>query len=60
MDWLPIWVYEVIAAIDKHEDEHAKEDACLGGVLGLIPPQQLDRARAVAYADRHRPTEETK
>jgi hypothetical protein len=34
---LPKWVYDLVIALQKHEDEHGKETACLAPVLALVP-----------------------
>lgn len=59
MEALPRWVYDLIIALDKYEDEHAKEAACLGDLLELVPPIELDRARVIAhYRSQPEPSEE--
>lgn len=37
MTGLPKWVYDLVIALQTHEDEHGKETACLAPVLALVP-----------------------
>lgn len=56
--FLPLWVYELIAAIDKYEDEHSKGAACFGEALGLVPAHELAHARFMNFY-REKTSEET-
>lgn len=58
-EWLPLWVYEVIAELDKYENEHAKESNCFDPVFRLVPKPEVERARAIAYYRENCTAEET-
>lgn len=47
----PEWVYILIAAVTKYEDEHAKGDDCLEGALIEVPQDQ----RTYASVMQHKP-----
>jgi hypothetical protein len=46
---LPKWVYDLVIALQKHEDEHAKESACLESVLALVPNEVTRDADAIRH-----------
>lgn len=49
---LPPYVYDLIAAVQQWEDEHAKGDVCFNAVLSTVPAEELDRAAAIAAYNR--------
>lgn len=49
---LPPYVYDLIAAVQKWEDEHANTDTCFDAVLCGVPKQELDRAAAISHYQR--------
>jgi hypothetical protein len=54
-DLLPPFVYDLISAVEKYEDEHAKGDDCLSAALERIPAQERDRAKAIEHYRRQQP-----
>jgi hypothetical protein len=44
---LPNWVIDVVIALDKYEDEHAKEHTCLAPALDHVPAEIRAQARGV-------------
>lgn len=47
----PKWLWDLIIAMEKHENEHASGAACLGPVLALIPGETRAQAAAIeSYA----------
>lgn len=60
-DPLPHWVYDLIAVIDDYEEVHGSHEQdwdCFADVLGEIPEQERDRARAIAFYNRMKPKPE--
>jgi hypothetical protein len=51
---LPPYVYDLIAAVQKWEDEHGDTSMCFGHVLSTVPTRELDRAQAIAHYQRER------
>jgi hypothetical protein len=51
---LPPYVYDLIAAVQKWEDEHGDKSMCFDHVLDSIPQQERDRAAAIAHYQRER------
>jgi len=51
---LPPYVYDLIAAVQKWEDEHGDTSMCFGHVLSTVPQQERDRAAAIAHYQRER------
>ncbi|GGV37087.1 hypothetical protein GCM10010293_40760 [Streptomyces griseoflavus] len=45
---LPLWAWNLIIAIQRHEELHGKEDACLGGVLKAVPADVRHQAEAIS------------
>ncbi|MGW9399333.1 hypothetical protein [Streptomyces sp. NPDC055642] len=45
---LPLWAWNLIIAMQQHEDLHGKEDACLNGVLHAVPAEVRDQATAIS------------
>lgn len=45
---LPAYIYDLIAAVQQHEDEHADTADCFDALLHAIPEQERDRAAAIA------------
>lgn len=45
---LPKWVWDLVIAIQRHEDEHRSQDACLKGVMAAVPRDVRDQADAIA------------
>lgn len=44
---LPIWAWNLIIAIQQHEELHGREDTCLKGVLAAVPPEIRAQAEAI-------------
>lgn len=44
---LPLWAWNLIIAIQQHEELHGREDACLKGVLAAVPAQVRAQAEAI-------------
>lgn len=45
---LPIWAWNLIIAVQGHEEQHANGDRCLKGVLAAIPADVQNQAEAIA------------
>lgn len=45
---LPLWAWNLVIAMQKHEDLHAKSDTCLSGVLNAIPADVCTQAAAIS------------
>lgn len=45
---LPLWAWNLIIAVQGHEDQHASSDQCLKGVLNAIPTDVQQQADAIA------------
>ncbi|MCX5537740.1 hypothetical protein OG785_45665 [Streptomyces sp. NBC_00006] len=45
---LPLWAWNLIIAIQRHEDLHGKEDTCLNGVLNAVPDGVRSQAQAIS------------
>ncbi|WP_435246353.1 hypothetical protein [Streptomyces sp. NRRL F-5630] len=45
---LPRWVWDLVIAVQRHEEEHAKDAACLKPVLAAVPADVRDKATAIA------------
>lgn len=45
---LPKWVWDLVIALRRYEDEHAKGGACLAAVLALVPTDICDQAAAIS------------
>ncbi|WP_369211313.1 hypothetical protein [Streptomyces flavofungini] len=45
---LPLWVWNLIIAVQGHEDQHASSDQCLKGVLKAVPAEVRSQAEAIA------------
>lgn len=45
---LPIWAWNLIIAVQGHEDQHNSSDQCLKGVLNAIPADVRSQAEAIA------------
>lgn len=44
---LPLWAWNLIIAMQRHEDLHGSSDACLNGVLHAIPAEVRQQAEAI-------------
>ncbi|MEV7840197.1 hypothetical protein AB0O77_23665 [Streptomyces albidoflavus] len=44
---LPRWVWGLVLALQKYEEEHDKDDPCLGKALAAVPPDVREQAAAV-------------
>lgn len=44
---LPVWVIDLVIAIEKHEDEHAKDGSCLDHMLALVPADVRQQAETI-------------
>ncbi|MEU5900567.1 hypothetical protein [Streptomyces venezuelae] len=52
---LPLWGWNLIIAIQRHEELHGKEDTCLNGVLNAVPADVRLQAAAIgAYVQKAR------
>ncbi|UPZ27642.1 hypothetical protein MUK60_07320 [Streptomyces sp. LRE541] len=52
---LPLWVWNLIIAVQGHEDQHASSDPCLKGVLNAVPAEVRSQAEAIsAYVQQAR------
>lgn len=55
---LPLWAWNLIIAVQGHEDQHASSAPCLKGVLNAIPNEVLSQAEAIsAYVQKARGNE---
>lgn len=45
---LPLWAWNLIIAVQGHEDQHASSDQCLKGVLNAVPAEVRSQAEAIA------------
>jgi hypothetical protein len=45
---LPIWAWNLIIAVQGHEEQHAGSDHCLESVLAAIPADVQNQAEAIA------------
>ncbi len=45
---LPIWAWNLIIAIEQHEDQHRSNDTCLKGVLAAVPAEIRSQAEAIS------------
>jgi hypothetical protein len=44
---LPLWAWNLIIAVQGHEDQHASSDQCLKSVLNAIPAEVRSQAEAI-------------
>jgi hypothetical protein len=44
---LPLWAWNLIIAMQRHEELHGREDTCLGGVLNAVPVEVRQQAEAI-------------
>ncbi|MEU5772717.1 hypothetical protein ABZ819_05350 [Streptomyces venezuelae] len=55
---LPLWAWNLIIAIQRHEELHGKEDTCLDGVLNAVPAEVRQQAEAInSYVHKANSTE---
>ncbi|MEH0417811.1 hypothetical protein [Streptomyces sp. B21-083] len=45
---LPLWAWNLVIAMQRHEELHGKSDGCLSGVLNAVPPEVRDQAAAIS------------
>ena len=45
---LPLWGWNLIIAMQRHEELHGKQDTCLGGVLAAVPAEVRQQAEAIS------------
>lgn len=45
---LPNWAWNLIIAVQGHEEQHASSDQCLKGVLNAIPADVRSQAEAIS------------
>ena len=45
---LPLWAWNLVIAMQHHEDLHAKSDPCLNGVLNNVPEDVRNQAAAIS------------
>lgn len=50
---LPKWVWDLVIALQQHEDEHAKGDTCLDVALTAIPEGVRHQAESISAYIRH-------
>jgi hypothetical protein len=53
------WLYDLITAIENHEDVHAKGAPCFDVVLAAVPMDTRREARAIAAYNGAKPTHAT-
>jgi hypothetical protein len=58
-DLYPPWLYDLVTAVEDHEDVHAKGWACFGAVLAAVPLDTRREARAIAAYNGAKPTHAT-
>jgi hypothetical protein len=52
---LPLWAWNLIIAVQGHEEQHGSSDQCLKGVLKAAPVEVLSQAEAIsAYVQKAR------
>lgn len=52
---LPLWAWNLIIAMQRHEELHGRQDNCLNGVLAAIPAGVRSQAEAIsAYVQKAR------
>ncbi|CAL9649826.1 hypothetical protein [Streptomyces sp. enrichment culture] len=45
---LPLWAWNLIIAMQQHEELHGSSDTCLNGVLHAVPPEVRQQAEAIS------------
>lgn len=45
---LPLWGWNLIIAMQRHEELHGKQDTCLDGVLNAVPADVRSQAQAIS------------
>ena len=45
---LPLWAWNLIIAMQRHEDLHGSSDTCLNGVLHAVPTEVRQQAEAIS------------
>lgn len=45
---LPLWAWNLIIAMQQHEELHGSSDRCLNGVLRAVPPEVRQQAEAIS------------
>jgi len=45
---LPLWGWNLVIAMQRHEELHGKQDTCLGGVLAAAPAEVRQQAEAIS------------
>lgn len=45
---LPLWAWNLIIAMQRHEDLHGSSDTCLNGVLAAVPDEVRQQAEAIS------------
>ncbi|MFG3046243.1 hypothetical protein ACGFZR_15105 [Streptomyces sp. NPDC048241] len=45
---LPLWGWNLIIAMQRHEELHGSQDTCLGGVLNAVPVEVRQQAEAIS------------
>lgn len=45
---LPLWAWNLIIAMQQHEELHGNSDTCLNGVLHAVPPEVRQQAEAIS------------
>ena len=44
---LPLWAWNLIIAVQNHEEQHGSSDRCLNGILAAIPAEVRSQAEAI-------------
>jgi hypothetical protein len=55
----PPWLYDLVTAVERHEDTHAMGDFCFDDQLAAIPLNVRHEARAIAAYNGLKPTHAT-
>jgi hypothetical protein len=45
---LPLWAWNLIIAMQRHEELHGSSDRCLNGVLAAVPADVRQQAEAIS------------
>lgn len=52
----PPWLYDLVTAVENHEDTHAKGAPCFDALLAAVPSQVRLEAKATAVYNGAKPT----
>jgi hypothetical protein len=45
---LPLWAWNLVIAMQRHEELHGSTDTCLSGVLNAVPAEVRTQAEAIS------------